>query len=44
MSLDRFLLKLEASIVEVLNSHLRKSMKEEGVLFYLGWASEKELA
>ena len=30
MSLERFLIKLEASIVEVLNSHLRKTLKEEG--------------
>ena len=30
LSVDRFLLKLEVAIVEVLNSHLRKSTFEEG--------------
>ena len=30
MSVERLLVNLEASIVEVLNSHLRKSSKEEG--------------
>ena len=30
MNIERVLLKLEASIMEVLNSHLRKSVKKEG--------------
>ena len=30
LCLERFLLKLEVAIMEVLNAHLRKSIKEEG--------------
>ena len=35
LSLERFLLKLEGAVVEVLNSHIRKSLKEEGS--FSGW-------